>query len=108
MVISLHTAVHTAAAKLNPKTRAYQDHATAIRTADPLLASMDALLRYAERHEREFGVKLADDGFCGPLWLDAIKGIRGLLSGPGTFEAGVLEDVFWTALDVAGFDEGDL
>lgn len=104
----LHQKSYEAARKLTPGTVSHQKHNRGIRDGEPVIIAMDALLRYAIRHEQEFESKLADDSFLGEPWLDAIKGVRVLLNGSGHFDGGACEDMFWAAMDAAGFSESDL
>jgi hypothetical protein len=87
--------------------------------AEPLLLAMDGLLRYAKAYSRRFEGQLAEDYVLGPEWLAAAKGIRGLLNGDGAVAMergittdsksnGVIEEMFWAALGIAGFKEADL
>ena len=77
----------------------------------PLLAMIDGLLRMAAWHAERFdGSPIAEDGFTGPYWIDAAKNVRNMFSSasPEGFSAGACEAVFWRAMDIAGFSEGDL
>lgn len=86
---------------------------------EPLLLALDGLLRYAKAYRQRFESPLAEDGVLGPCWLDAAKGLRGLLNGDGAVamergvttdskDNGALEGIFWHALRAAGFGEADL
>ena len=107
------------AEKINPGTVAYQSHQMAFNEAEPLLLAMDCLYKYALTYKRRFGSNLADDGVLGQEWLDAIKGIHGLLNGDGEIamaknistdskDNGAIEGIFLDAIEVAGFSESDL
>jgi hypothetical protein len=96
------------ASKLTRGTVAHQRHTTGIFRNEPVMVLMDTLLRYAEKHERRFESKLSEDYFLGPAWLQSIMGVRTLLNGEGDFDGGTLEELFWKALEVAGFTEADL
>jgi len=83
---------------------------------EPLLYGLDGLLRYALAYRMHFGSPLADDSVLGPSWLRAAKGLRGLLNGDGAAamehdrstdskDNGALEDIFWAAMEAAGFGE---
>lgn len=77
----------------------------------PLLAMIDGLLRMAAWHAERFdGSPIADDSYTGPYWIDAAKNVRNMYSSasPAGFSAGACEAVFWRAMDIAGFSEGDL
>lgn len=104
-----YSAQHEAAfAKLTPNTVAHVTHRRGMEREEPVTVAMDALLQYAERHEKRFESKLSDDYVLGPAWLKAITGIRELLNGEGQFDGGTLESVFWSAMDAAGFKEEDI
>jgi hypothetical protein len=86
---------------------------------EPLIVMMDALIRYAKAHEKRFESKLAEDYVLGPLWLNAAKGVRGLLNGDGALaheegwntdskDNGAVEGMFWDAMALAGFKEEEL
>jgi hypothetical protein len=104
-----YSAQHAAAfAKITPGTVAHQTHRAGMLMEEPVTVAMDALLQYAERHEKWFGSKLSEDYFLGPEWLKAITGVRALLNGTGQFDGGTLESVFWSAMDAAGYKEEDI
>ena len=105
--------------KIPKGTIAEQAHRLGINTNEPLIAAMDALLHYAKAYKSAYGDRLADDGVLGQCWLDAAKGIRGLLNGNGAVamernistdskDNGAVESMFWTALQIAGYQEKDL
>jgi hypothetical protein len=82
---------------------------------EPLLVAMDAMLRYAKAYRRHFDSNVGDDGVLGPCFVDAIKGIRGLLNGDGAVamekdittdskDNGVIEALYWHCCEVAGLD----
>jgi hypothetical protein len=94
-------------------------HKTGMLEGEPLIVAMDCLLKYAETYRNRFDGPLAEDRVLGVHWLDALKGVRGLLNGNGQIamhrdistdskDNGALEGVFWDAMRVAGFQEGDL
>ena len=105
--------------KLTPDTIAEHAHKRGMTTGEPLIVAMDALLKYAESYRVRFESALAEDGVLGQEWLDAAKGVRGLLNGDGAHallfqhgndskDNGCVEAVFWAALRAAGFEEKDL
>ena len=94
--------------KLTPGTVAHRQHFRGMQNREPVIVMMDSLLHYAKRHNERYGSPLSDDSVLGPYWLDAAKGIRGLLNGEGDFDGGTVEAVFWAAMDEAGFTEADL
>lgn len=79
-------------------------------SAHPILAMIDGLLRLAEWHWGEMESRIADDAFTGPYWLEAARNVRGMFSSasPRGFDAGIVEAIFWAAMDAAGFAEEDL
>lgn len=108
-----------ALAKIPKGTVNEQSAILGINGGEPLLFAMDGLLRYAKAYEKRFGGKLASDGVLGDYWLDAIKGLKGLLNGDGVValergittdskDNGAIEDIFWAAIKAAGFSEEDL
>lgn len=81
----------------------------AILSGHPLLNALDALLWAAKTHKRKYESRIAEDNCLGPPWLDAAKGVRCLLNGDfGPIDNGTLEELFWIALEAAGFEEKDL
>lgn len=117
--IELQTETQAAIAKLNPDCMDYAATRRGVNCGEPLLIAMDGLLRYAKAYEKRFERKLAEDYVLGPEWLASAKGIRGLLNGDGAVAMergittdsksnGVIEETFWAALAVAGFEEKDL
>lgn len=86
---------------------------------EPLLLCMDGLLRYAKAHKLRFESTLSEDYVLGDPWLAAVKGIRALLNGDGAVahekgyntdskDNGVIESVFWAAMNAAGFTDENL
>lgn len=84
--------------------------------AEPLIICLDSLTRYAKAHAKRFDSPLSDDYVLGPQFLDALKGIRGLMDGDGAVahernittdskDNGTCENMFWKALELAGFTE---
>lgn len=82
---------------------------------EPLLVSMDAMLRYAKAFEHAYGFKLGEDRVLGECFAEAIKGLRGLLDGQGAVamergltsdskDNGLIEEIFWQCCEVAGLD----
>lgn len=82
---------------------------------EPLILALDGLLRYAKAYQQRFESRLADDGVLGQYWLEALRGIHGLLNGDGAVAMernittdsksnGVCEDIYCAALAVAGLD----
>lgn len=102
--------------KLTPGTIAERDHKGGLQQGEPLIVAMDALLKYAQAYRERFEGPLAEDYVLGPEWLEAVKGIRGLLNGNGASalasghsadskDNGCVESVFWSALRAAGYTE---
>jgi len=105
--------------KLPVGTVAEHAHKYGMENGEPLLVAMDCLLKYAQTYRHQFDSQLSDDSVLGVCWLDAAKGIRGLLNGNGvvamakdittdTKDNGSIESMFWDALRAAGFEEKDL
>lgn len=113
-----------AANKIKPGTISDSVHKMGMESGEPLIIAMDALLQYAYAYKARFDGKLCDDNFLGPYWLDAIKNLRQLLNRDGaeamrisTFrngysqdskDNGAVEEMFWAAMDVAGYGQGDM
>lgn len=97
-----------AANKITPRTVADAEQTKGMAVAENVIIAMDVLYKYAMEHKGRYGSTLNEDSFLGPYWLQAIQGVRGLLNGAGYFDGGALEEVFWRALEVAGFEESDL
>jgi len=100
-------------------TVAYQQHTLGMTWNEPLIVAMDSMIRYAKAHNKRFEFKLAEDYFLGAEWLSVVKGIRALLNGNGAVanergitsdskDNGTIEDMFWKAMEIAGFTEEDL
>lgn len=104
-------------------TIAHQSHSIGMNGTEPLIVILDSLIRYAKAHEARFESKLSQDYFLGPLFLQALTATRELLNGNGAaaneFEAkgagcrdskdnGACEQMFWSALGLAGFKEEDI
>lgn len=94
-------------------------HKYGMENGEPLIVAMDCLLKYAEAYQVRYESKLADDDVLGDCWLDAAKGIRRLLDGNGaiatkrnistdTKSNGSVEEMFWSAMALAGFTEEDI
>lgn len=94
-------------------------HKSGMLAGEPLTVAMDCLLKYAQAYKERYESGLADDHVLGPLWLDSMKGLRGLLNGDGSEAMRLdittdsksnvaLESVFWTAMAVAGYSDTDI
>lgn len=101
--------------KLNPKTVAKLEAVLGAKEFEPLLVSMDAMLRYAKAHKAHYGSTLSDDGFLGPYYAQTISSLKELLNGQGgvamergmtgdSKDNGVIESLFWKCCEEAGFD----
>lgn len=112
----LHEKTSEAVAKVPRGTVNRQAQNRGLLHGEALLVAMDGLLRYAIAYERRFDSKLAEDGVLADHWLYSLKGIRGLLNGDGceamwfgwstdSKDNGALEDIFWAALEAAGYTE---
>lgn len=102
--------------RLSPGTVSEAAHLRGMRHAEPLIVILDCLLKYAKAYRARFEGKLSDDGCLGDYWLDAIKGVHGLLNGDGVIammqgittdskDNGACEDLYWKARAVAGFED---
>lgn len=107
------------ARKLPRGSVAEYSHKTGMVGAECLIVVLDSLLKYAKAHQKRFETPLAEDYVLGVEWLEAIKGVRGLLNGNGQVAnvAGITTDskdnrsceaMFWTAIAVAGFKEEEV
>jgi hypothetical protein len=98
-----------------------QLHGVAMDNHEPLLVCMDALIRYAKAFKFWIGDPLSHgDYVLGAYWLDALKSVHALLNGLGAvaMESGAMmvdsksnaamENLFWEALEIAGYEEEDL
>lgn len=105
--------------KMKPGTIAWVSHALGAQQDEPLLFGLAGMVRYARAYEKAYESKLAEDGVLGVYFLDAIKGLRGLLNGDGAVamerdittdskDNGTCEHLFWLAMEAAGFKESDL
>ena len=65
---------------------------------------------YAKEHHKKNGALIADDGYCGPAWLEIGHGIRSLFSGEiGRLDGGTLDTFYCEVLEENGFnDEGEV
>ncbi len=107
------------AAKITEGTISDRANTMGILQGEPLIVMMDCLIKYAQAYRKRFGGPLADDGVLGDPWLDAAKGVRALLNGDGAIalergittdskDNGVVEGMFWDAMEAAGHMERDL
>lgn len=105
--------------KVPKNTVADHNMRTALLHAEPLLVGLDCMLRYAKAYKGRFEMGLSEDYVLGPAWLETVKGLRALLNGDGAVayelggsldskDNGVCEEVFWAAMNAAGFTEKDL
>lgn len=105
--------------RVAPGTISQHEHRLGLRNNEPLIITMDAMIRYAKAHKKRFDQNLADDYVLGPYFLEAITGIRNLLCGGGAVanelelssdskDNGAVEAMFWTAMDIAGYTEEDI
>lgn len=106
----------TAANKLGLNTVDEQAHKKGMLEGEPLTVALDCLLKYAEAYRIRFESPLSDDGVLGDYWLDALKGLHGLLNGDGAIALrrgittdsksnGAMESVYWSAIEMAGFSQ---
>lgn len=117
--IKLQFETTLAAAKIDPNTISEQSHKLGLMHGEPLLYGIDGLLRYAKAYKLRYEQPLSEDGVLGEPWLQAAKGFRALCNGDGAVayergittdskDNGVIESVFWAALEAAGYTEGDI
>jgi hypothetical protein len=60
------------------------------------------LAEYADAHERQYSSKIGADGVLGREWLDALRGVRGLLNGElGRFDGGTLDKAIHAMAEAA-------
>lgn len=94
-------------------------HRLGMANNEPLIVAMDAMIRYAKAHKTRYDSPLSEDSVLGDEWLNAVKGLRGLLNGDGAVamekdistdskDNGAVEGMFWDALKIAGYKEEDL
>jgi hypothetical protein len=125
------TTPHTTTVRLQPETVAAiqkvpagtiaaQAMSLGISNGEFLLVALNGCMEYARAYESRFGGdKLASDYILGPAWLQAATGLRELLNCDGSValargittdskDNGALESVFWSAMEAAGFGEGDI
>jgi hypothetical protein len=111
--------LETAAAKIRRGTISARSHKLGVDNGEPLILAFEAMLRYARAHQKRYDSPLSNDFVLGPLYLDIIRGLRGLLGGDGAVamergittdskDNGVLEEMFWHCMDSAGFKEEDM
>lgn len=73
-----------------------------------ILGVLDGLIIYAAAHEEQYDSKIAEDRYLGEQWLDALRGLRGLLNGQlGRLDGGFLDGGMCNLHREAGF-EGEL
>ena len=78
-------------------------------TEKPIVNLVQFLADFRTNHENGSDVKLADDSYTGPVWLDILKAARALLSTElGRLDGGLLDTIILEELEEAGFSESDL
>ena len=90
-------------------------HNTAIANPDrgheqAIVDMCKGIKAYADAYQREWG-PVGDDGYCGDYFLDILKGVHGLLSGPtgSRLDMGTLSTFLnATAIEHYGKDLGEL
>ena len=84
-------------------------HATAWQT-HPIAKMIKGLAKYADNYSQRYGaLRLSADRVLGKYWLNALKGIRGLLNGDlGGLDAGFTDEAIATILEGAGFSQEQL
>ena len=78
-------------------------------TEKPIVNLVQFLKDFRENHENGSDVKLSDDSYTGPAWLDILKASRTLLSTElGRLDGGILDTIILEELKEAGFSESEL
>lgn len=96
-----------------------QSHKLGMANYEPVIVAMDAMIRYAKAHRLNFHREVSDDYCLGPIWLAIVANIRHLCDWDGAVamergittdskDNGTVEEMFWQAMELAGFEESDL
>ena len=88
-------------------------HIRAVSSPDssekPLIDLIQFLHDFRKNHAKNSDSPLAEDSYTGPIWLEILKGARGLLSTElGRLDGGILDSYILEELTEAGFSESDL
>ena len=79
-------------------------------TEKPIIDLVQFLRDFRVQHENvSICSKIADDSYTGLIWLEILKGARGLLSTElGRLDGGILDTFILEELKEAGFSESEL
>ena len=78
-------------------------------TEKPIIDLVQFLRDFRVNHENGSDRQIADDSYTGPIWLEILKGARGLLSTElGRLDGGILDSFILEELKEAGFSESEL
>jgi hypothetical protein len=104
-----------------PGTIALRDAEAGFLMGEPLLIIADQCIRYAKAYRAEFERNLGDDYVASPEFSSILSGFRGLLNFDGaakwearprnltdTKDNGMIENLYWTACEIAGIDGNDI
>ena len=105
--------------KLKPGCVAMQSHIRGTSNQEPLTFGLAGMVQYAQAYKARHETKLCEDYVLGPLFLQTLTGLRGVLNGDGAIamqlgvstdskDNGVCESIFWQAMNESGFTEKDL
>ena len=104
---------------------ALRDMEAGFRMGEPLLIIADQCLRYARAYRNEFERPIGEDYVAAPEFGSLLSGFRALLNFDGaakweashnssvrvptdTKDNGMIEDLYWTACEIAGIDGDSL
>jgi hypothetical protein len=85
-------------------------HVAAWNSGHPIADLITGLARYADTYNEMYpDSTLGQDYVLGECWINALRGIRGLLNGDiGTLDGGLTDAIIVTLATRNGFDEVDL
>jgi phosphopantetheine adenylyltransferase len=98
-----------------PGTVAEQSMKIGIFNGEPVLVMIDAAIRYAKAHKVAYDQPVNDDYMLRDEFAGILRGIRAMLDFNGgvalemerstdSKDNGVIESLYWTACEIAGFD----
>lgn len=89
-----------------PDTTGWKGRHMRYSKSHPVAVMISALDQYQRVHFERYEAKLADDGFLGPAFLDALRGVRALLNGEiGGLDGGTCDAAILAIHKEAGFGE---
>ncbi|MCK9525968.1 MAG: hypothetical protein M0R49_08575 [Limnochordia bacterium] len=117
--MKFQTETYKAIAKVSPQTIAGGSMKLGMRGNEPLLLGMDGMIRYAKAYKLRYDQPISEDYALRDYFLSVITGLRRLLDGDGAVamergistdskDNGVIEEMFWAAMDIGGFKEEDI